>query len=52
MISMTLQEEAEKLGISRQAFWLKTEKGKAYQKAYHEKTHVSVKKLRELGVIK
>jgi hypothetical protein len=32
---MTLQEEANKQGISVQAVWLKTPKGKAYKKAYY-----------------
>ena len=33
---MTLQQQADKEGVSRQAIWLKTEKGKAYQKAYRK----------------
>ena len=31
----TLQQQADKLGISRQGVWWKTEKGKAYRKKYH-----------------
>ena len=30
----TLQQLADEQGVSRQAIWLHTEKGKAYQKAY------------------
>jgi len=32
----TLQQIANKQGISRQAVWLKTAKGKAYRKAYQK----------------
>ena len=32
----TLQEQANKEGVTRQAIWLRTEKGKAYQKAYQK----------------
>ena len=35
----TLQEQANKLGITKQAVWLKTEKGRAYSRNY-KKTDV------------
>ena len=33
---MTLQEQANKEGVTRQAIWARGEKGKAYQKAYRK----------------
>jgi len=33
---MTLAKEAKKLGISRQAVWFKTEKGRKYRKEYQK----------------
>ena len=37
---MTLQEIADKEGISRQAVWLRTAKGKAHNKAYNQRPEV------------
>ena len=61
----TLQQIANKQGISRQAVWLKTAKGKAYRKAYqksnkykayrkayYKQIHIPISKLRKLGLIK
>ena len=33
---MTLQEQANKEGVSRQAIWVRTKKGRAYHKAYQK----------------
>jgi hypothetical protein len=32
----TLQQQADERGISKQAVWLKTPKGRAYEKAYRK----------------
>ena len=37
MKKLTLQQQADKEGVSRQAIWLRTEKGKAYRKAYRKR---------------
>ena len=61
MKKLTLQQQADKEGVSRPAIWLRTEKGKAYrktdkykayQKAYQKRIYVPVYKLREAGLIK
>jgi hypothetical protein len=36
MKKLTLQQKADKEGVTRQAIWLKTPKGKAYRKAYQK----------------
>ena len=44
----TLQEIADEQGISRQAVWMKTEKGKAYQKAYQKRIMAIYNKYKHL----
>ena len=44
-LNLTLQQIADEQGITRQAVWLKTSKGKAYQKAYQKRVFVPVAKL-------
>ena len=34
--NLPLQQIADKQGITKQAVWFRTPKGKAYQKAYHK----------------
>ena len=41
---MTLQEQADKLGISKQAVWLKTPARLAYKKAYQKAYQKAYKK--------
>ena len=52
----TLQEIADREGVSRQAVWQRTPKGRAYQKAYQrayqKRMYVPIAKLREAGLIK